>query len=315
MTRFSIGKNSRIYISGHTGLLGTALVEFLHGKGYSRLITAEHKALELTDQAQVKDFFQHEKPEYVFHVAAKTGGVLANKEHPLDYLEQGCQIALNVLSAAHTANVKGLVYVASAQVYPDDAEQPIVEDAFMGGRLPDTLAGYALAKMLGVKFCECAARQDGSRFISAVLTGMYGLHDKGSTVMPMLLDRFAEACIKGLPEIAIWGTGNARREFVNAKDAAEALVFLMENGTAGSHYNIGCGEDFSIRELAQLIKEISGFKGNIVFDTSKPEGAMRRLLDSSRIKAMGWSPKITFRIGVEEAYKERFEARLYADEK
>lgn len=298
-------KKAKVYVSGHTGLLGTALLSLLGELGYGNLVCPPHDELDLTSQEQVNLFFAREKPEYVFHLAAKTGGVMENMRHPLDYLVQGSQIALNVLDAAFKNEVRGLVYAAAAQVYPDAAPQPIKEEAFMAGTLPPVMSGYAMAKILGVKFCECAARQGGARFMAAVLPGMYGLNDRGSTVLPMLTEKFAAAVVEDKPEIEIWGTGNARREFINSRDAAKALLFIMKNGEAGEYYNVGCGMDYSIAELADILQSISGYMGKLVFDPSKPEGAMRRLLDSGKINRLGWKAEIPFIEGLRKVYNEK----------
>lgn len=309
-----MNKNAKIYISGHSGMLGVALVNLLGERGYGNLALPSRNELDLTSQEQVNSFFSQEKPEYVFHLAARTGGVMENMRYPLDYLAQGSQIALNVLDAAYKNEVRGLVYVASAQVYPEAAPQPMKEEAFMAGTLPSVLGGYAMAKMLGIKFCECAARQSGARFMSAVLTGMYGLHDRGSTVLPMLTEKFATAVIEDKPVIEIWGSGAARREFINSRDAARALLFIMENGEKGEYYNVGCGEDYSISELAHILKSISGYRGKFVFDRSKPEGAMRRLLDSSKINRLGWKAEIPFFEGLAEVYNKKLsDMRVMAD--
>lgn len=299
--------NSKIYVSGHTGMVGSAMMARLRADGYTNIITRTHKELDLTRQADVEAFFASERPEYVFHIAAKTGGVMLNKTYPVEYLSEGTLIALNVLNAANAYDTKGVVYVASANVYPEDAPQPMSEDLFMTGKLPFLLGGYALAKTVGIKFCECVYRQHGKRFVSAILPAVYGLNDFGTTVMPMLLDKFADAVTTGKPDVTVWGTGNTRREFINSKDVAGALLFLMEHGEGGQHYNVGSGEEHTIKELAMIIQEISGFQGKLVFDTTKPDSASRQFLSSVKLYGLGWKPKVSFKSGVEEIYREHLD--------
>jgi len=302
-----MNKNSKIYISGHSGMLGSAMLRRLQADGYTDIITRTHQELDLTRQADVEIFFKSEKPEYVFHIAAKTGGVMLNKQYPVDYLAEGTLIALNVLHAAYTYGAKGVVYVASANVYPEDAPQPMGEELFMSGRPPFFWEGYALAKMAGVKFCECANRQAGRHFISAILPAVYGPNDCGTTVMPMLMDKFSDAVVNGKPEVTVWGTGNTHREFIHSEDVADALIFLMEHGKNGEHYNVGSGEEHTIRELAEILREASGFQGQLVFDTSKPESAGRQFLNSEKLYQLGWKPKVLFRDGVRKVYQEHLE--------
>lgn len=299
-----MNQESRIYVSGHRGMLGSAMLRRLQADGYTNVITRTHKELDLARQADVEAFFEAEHPEYVFHIAAKTGGVMSNKQYPVDYLAEGTLIALNVLNAAYTYGAKGVVYVSSANVYPEDAVQPMGEELFMTGRLPFFLAGYALAKTVGVKFCECANRQAGRHFVSAVLPAVYGLNDHGTTVMPMLMDKFADAVVNGKPDVTIWGTGKAHREFIYSEDVVDALMFLMEHGKSGEHYNVGTGEEHTIRGLAEILQEVSGFQGQLVFDTTKPESAGRLFLNSGKLYKLGWKPKISFQDGVERVYLE-----------
>jgi len=300
-------KDSKIYVSGHTGMIGSAMMRRLRADGYTNIVTRTHKELDLTRQADVEAFFAAERPEYVFHIAAKTGGVMRNKQYPVDYLAEGTLIALNVLNAAYTYGTKGVVYVSSANVYPEDAPQPMNEDLFMSGRLPFYWGGYALAKTVGVKFCECAERQAGKHFVAAILPAVYGLNDHGTTVMPMLLDKFSDAVVNGKAEVIIWGTGNVRREFIYSEDVADALMFLMERGESGEHYNVGTGEEHTIRELAEILREVSGFQGQLVYDTTKPESAGRQFLNSGKLYQLGWKPKVLFRDGVQRAYQEHLE--------
>jgi len=302
-----MNQNAKIYVSGHTGMIGSAMMWRLRADGYANIITRTHKELDLTRQTDVEAFFAAERPEYVFHIAAKTGGVMRNKLYPVDYLAEGTLIALNVLNAAYAYGAKGVVFVSSANVYPEDAPQPMNEDLFMSGRLPFYWGGYALAKTVGVKFCECANRQAGKHFIAAILPAVYGLNDNGTTVMPMLLDKFADAVVNRKPVVEIWGTGKARREFIYSGDVADALLFLMDYGVNGEHYNVGSGEEHTIRELAEILREVSGFQGQLVFDTTKPESAGRQFLNSGKLYQLGWKPKVLLREGVQKAYREHLE--------
>lgn len=300
-------KNAKIYVSGHSGMIGSAMMKRLRADGYTNVVTRTHKELDLTRQSDVEAFFEAERPEYVFHIAAKTGGVMLNKQYPVEYLAEGTLIALNVLNAAHKYDAKGVVYVSSANVYPEDAPQPMGEELFLTGRLPFFLGGYALAKSVGIKFCECASRQAGRHFVSAVLPAVYGLNDYGTTVMPMLLDKFADAVVNGKMEVTVWGTGNVRREFICSEDVVDALLFLMENGENGQHYNVGSGEEHTIRELAEILQEVSGFQGRIVFDTTKPESAGRQFLDSTKLYSLGWKQTVSFADGVKMVYQEHLQ--------
>lgn len=299
--------NAKIYISGHSGMIGSAMMHRLKSDGYLNVLTRAHEELDLTRQADVEEFFATERPEYVFHLAAKTGGVMLNKEYPVEYLQEGTQIALNVLNAAHQYGVKGLVYASSANIYPEGVPQPMEEDLFMSGRLSFFLSGYALAKTVGVKFCESVHRQYGKHFVSAVLPAVYGKNDFGTTVIPMLLDKFADAVVNNKPTVEIWGTGNVRREFIHSADVVDAMLYLMEHGCGGQHYNVGTGEEHTIRELAEALRDISGFKGELIFDATKPESAGRQFLNSTKLYDLGWKPKVTFRSGIENVYQEHLQ--------
>lgn len=303
-------KKSKIYVTGHTGMLGSAMVKMLLSRGYTNIVTCTHEELDLTRQKDVEDFFANERPEYVFHIAAKTGGVLLNKAFPTEYLAEGINIALNVLNAAHLHDAKGVVYTSSVNVYPENAPQPIKEECFLSGRMPFFWEGYALAKAVGIKYCQSASRQFGQHYVSAVLPAVYGFNNFGTTVMPMLMDKFADAVLNGKPTVEIWGTGHARREFIHAEDVADALLFLMEHGQGGQHYNTGTGEEHTIRELAEILREVSGFQGELIFDTTKPESAGRQFLDNTKLYRLGWRPKKSFREGVAEVYREHFQRQF-----
>lgn len=299
-------RKARIYVSGHSGMLGSAMMRRLCADDYINIITRTHSELDLARQADVEQFFEKERPEYVFHIAAKTGGVMLNKQYPVEYLNEGALIALNVLNAAHEFGAKGVVFVSSANVYPEDAPQPMGEELFMSGRLSFFLGGYALAKTVGIKYCESVNRQFGKHFVSAVLPAVYGLNDFGTTVMPMLMDKFADAVINQKPSVEIWGTGNVRREFIYSEDVADALLFLMEHGEGGQHYNVGSGEEHTIRELAEILQRVSGFSGELFFDTTKPESAGRQFLDSTKLRSIGWKSHTSFHDGVKKVYEEHF---------
>jgi GDP-L-fucose synthase len=299
-------KSAKIYISGHSGMLGSALVKKLKNDGYTNLLLRTIDELDLTDQTAVNNFFEQEKPEYVFHIAAIAGGVGTAKQSPTESLYANAMITLNVIKAAHVHNAKGLVYVASAAVYPENAPQPMNEELFLTGKPEFFLGGYALAKCVGIMLCETIHRQFGKDFFAVLPANMYGLNSTGSTVIPMLVRKFADAVKNGESSVTCWGTGNARREFINSEDVANACVFVLEKGAAGELYNAGNGNDFSIREIAELIKKISGFKGEIIWDTTKPEGAPARTLDSTKLQKLGWSPKIDLENGLSEVYQEIF---------
>jgi GDP-L-fucose synthase len=303
----AMNKDDKIYVSGHTGMVGSAIMRKLRTDGYVNIVTRTHSELDLVRQADVEAFFKQERPEYVFHIATKTGGVMQQKEHPVEYLHEGTLITLNVLNAAHIYGAKGVVYLASANIYPEDAPQPMSEDLLQTGRPPFFLGGYALSKTVGIKFCESVHRQFGKKFIAAVLPAVYGLGDYGTTVLPMLADKFANAVVNNEQTVTIWGTGNGKREFINSADLSDALLFLMDNCDGGQHINVGSGDEHSIRELAELLKEISGFKGELVFDTTKPESAGRQFLDSSKLRSLGWQPTRTFREGLKEVYREHLQ--------
>jgi len=302
-----MNKNSKIYVSGHSGMLGSAMLKRLKAEGYTNIVTRTHKELDLTRQAEVESFFAQEQPEYVFHIAAKTGGVMLNKEYPVDYLTDGTYIALNVLQAANKYNAKGVVYISSVKIYPEEALQPISEKCFMGGYLEELWKDYALGKTVGTKYCESVAKQCNKHFVAAILPTVYGTGNFGTSVIPMLADKFANAVINNKKEVIVWGTGKAQREFINSADAADALLYLMENGESGEYYNVGSGAEFRIRDLAEALQRISGFEGELVFDTSKPESAKRQFLDSSKIYKLGWRPKIAFEAGLSEVYKEHLQ--------
>lgn len=300
-------QSAKIYVSGHRGMIGSAMVKRLALDGYTNIITRTHGELDLSRQADVEHFFEQERPEYVFHIAAKAGGVMDNKKYPTEYLTEGTYIALNVLNAAHQFDAKGVVYVSSANVYPENAPQPMKEELFLSGRAPYIFEGYAISKAVGMKFCESVHRQFGKRFIPAVLGAVYGLNDHGTTVTPMLMDKFAKAVLCHEPYVEIWGTGNSVREFTNSADVCDALLFLMDHYEGGAPINVSSGDECSIREYAGLLQEISCFEGELVFDTSKPDSAKRISLDTTKLRTLGWNPTMSLTDGLRGVYKEHLQ--------
>jgi GDP-L-fucose synthase len=300
-------KNARIYIAGHTGLFGTALLHNLNTQGYNNIITRTHAELELCNLQSTDGFFQKEKPEYVFCAAAMVGGIQANSAYMADFTMVNLKITCNLFDSAYKHGVKKLLYLGSSCIYPRDCPQPIKEDYLLTGPLEPTNEGYALAKIIGVKLCDYYKLQYKSNFISCMPANVYGPNDnydpKKNHVIPALIQRFHTAKLNSTPAVEIWGTGKVRREFIYIDDAAEACIFLMDNYDGPGIVNIGVGEDISIGELAFLIRDIVGFKGEIRFDRSKPDGMPRRILDSSKIGSMGFKAKTPLRQGIEKAYQ------------
>ncbi len=297
---------SKIYVAGHKGLVGSALVRRLRVGGYGNLVTRDHSELDLTDQSAVRDFFQKEHPEYVFLAAAKVGGILANSTYPADFIRANLQIEMNAIHESYCAGVKRLLFLGSSCIYPKLAPQPLKEEYLLTGPLESTNRPYAIAKIAGIEMCWSYNRQYGTRFLGAMPTNLFGpgdeydLHD--SHVLPALLRKIHEAKISGAKEVAVWGTGTPKREFLHSDEAADACVFLLNlpdnqldeilaNEEISPIVNIGCGEDLTIRELAELIARIVGFEGRLAFDASRPDGTPRKLLDISRLSALGWKPR------------------------
>jgi GDP-L-fucose synthase len=303
-------RNDAIYVAGNTGLVGSAVVRALVLKGYRKLVFTPYPEYDLRDPHQVRAFFQKEKPAYVFLAAAKVGGILANDTFPADFIYDNLMIACNVIHAAHEHGAEKLINLGSSCIYPKMAAQPIREDALLTGPLEPTNEPYAVAKIAAIKLCKSFNRQYGTDFLSAMPTNLYGPGDnfdlQTSHVLPALLRKFHEAKSRGDSEVTVWGTGRARREFLYVDDLADALVFLMENCRAddiGEFVNIGTGEDMEIRELAGKIREIVGYGGRIVFDTSKSDGTPRKLLDVSRMRKLGWEPKTGLDEGIRKTYE------------
>jgi len=303
-------KKSKIYVAGHRGLVGSAILRKLEKEGFENLLLRSSSELDLRNQEAVKDFFEKEKPEYVFLAAAKVGGINANNSYPADFIYDNLCIQNNVIHQSHRNGVKKLLFLGSSCIYPKNAPQPIKEEYLLSGYLEPTNDAYAIAKIAGIKLCQSYHKQYGSNFISAMPTNLYGPGDnydlKNSHVLPALLRKFHEAKLNGESSVTVWGTGNPRREFLHADDLASACYFLMENYNDPGIINIGVGKDISIGEMALLIKKITGFEGNIVFDTSMPDGTFRKLMDVSKLNNLGWHAEIGFEEGLRRTYEERF---------
>lgn len=299
-------KDSKIFVAGHRGLAGSSIVRELERKGYSNLVVRTHQELELMDPSAVQDFFEGEKPEYVFLAAARVGGIFANKTFPADFIRENIIVQTNVLHEAHKNGVEKLLFLGSSCIYPKFAPQPLKEEYLMTGPLEETNSAYAIAKIVGIEMCQAYNRQYGSNFISVMPTNLYGQNDnfspERSHVLPALIRRFHEAKEKGDPEVVVWGSGSAKREFMHADDLASACVFLMETYDDPSIINIGTGEDVTIKILAEMIKKTVGYTGEIRWDTTKPDGTPQKLLDVSKIHALGWHHNISLPEGLASTY-------------
>lgn len=300
-------KNAKIYVAGHRGLVGSAIVRGLKAKGYTNIIGRTHKELDLMDGVAVEEFFKTEKPEYVFLAAAKVGGIYANSTYPADFIFQNLQIQQNVIGNAFKYNVKKLMFLGSSCIYPKMCPQPIKEEYLLSGYLEETNEGYALAKISGLKMCQFFNKQYGTNYISVMPTNLYGPYDNfsgiNSHVMPALIRRFHEAKVNNVPEVVVWGSGTPLREFLYSEDMADACIYLMETYEGNDFFNIGTGKEITIKGLAELIKEVVGYEGKIVWDSTKPDGTPRKLLDVSRLEKAGWKYKMELKDGVKEAYK------------
>lgn len=296
----------RIYVAGHRGLVGSAIVRRLHAEGFQNLILRTRDDLDLRDARAVRAFFEGERPEYVFLAAAKVGGILANSRYPVDFLRDNLAIELNVIDAAFATGVRKLLFLGSSCIYPKHAAQPIREECLLSGPLEPTNEPYAIAKIAGLKLCEAYRRQYGADFITAMPTNLYGPGDKfdleTSHVLPALIRRFHEAKLHGAPTVTLWGTGTPRREFLHVDDLADACVYLMRHYSGEEPVNVGTGEDITIRELAELVREIVGYGGEIRFDPTMPDGTPRKLLDVSKLASLGWRARIPLRRGIEDTY-------------
>jgi len=307
-------KNSKIYVAGHRGMVGSAIVRRFQEDGFNNFVVRTSKELDLRNQQAVADFFEQEKPDYVFLAAAKVGGILANNTYRADFIYENLMIQNNVIHQAYLNNVKKLMFLGSSCIYPKLAPQPLKEDYLLTGLLESTNEPYALAKIAGIKMCEAYRDQYGCNFISVMPTNLYGENDnydlQNSHVLPALMRKFVEARQESKESVEVWGTGSPLREFLNVDDLADACYFLMQNYNERDFVNIGTGEDISIKDLALLVKELSGYKGELRFDTSKPDGTPRKLMDVSRLKNMGWKPKITLREGISKILQEKFNLEL-----
>lgn len=300
-------KDSKIYVAGHRGLVGSAIVRGLKAKGYTNIIGKTHAELDLMDNVAVEEFFKTEKPEYVFLAAAKVGGIYANATYPADFIFQNLQIQQNVIGNAFKYNVKKLMFLGSSCIYPKMCPQPIKEEYLLSGYLEETNEAYALAKISGLKMCQFFNKQYGTNYISVMPTNLYGPYDNfsgiNSHVMPALIRRFHEAKVNNAPEVVVWGSGTPLREFLYSEDMADACIYLMETYEGNDFFNIGTGKEITIKGLAELIKEVVGYEGKIVWDSTKPDGTPRKLLDVSRLEKAGWRYKVELEDGVKMAYQ------------
>ena len=307
----TVKKNIKVYIAGHRGMVGSAIKQELKAQGYNNLIYKTHGELDLTDSSAVAEFFSQEKPEWVFLAAAKVGGILANNTYPVEFMTENLKIQNNIIENAYKQQVKKLLFLGSSCIYPKECPQPMQEKHLLSGYLEPTNEPYALAKICGIKLCGAYNREYNTNYISVMPCNLYGLNDnyhiENAHVIPMLIRRFHQAKVNDDPTVTIWGTGTPRREFLYAGDLAKAVVYLMENKTAeevGEFINIGYGQDLTIKELAEQIKDTVGFAGQIILDTTKPDGTMLKLMDVSRIKALGWQPTMHLKQGLKTVYQD-----------
>jgi GDP-L-fucose synthase len=303
-----IGKQSRIYIAGHRGMVGSALVRRLQQAGYTNILVRTHAELDLLDQAATHAFLAQEQPDFMFIAAAVVGGINANNTLRADFIYQNLMVEANLIHGAWLAGVQRLCFLGSSCIYPRDCPQPIKEDYLLTGPLEPTNEPYAIAKIAGIKLCESYNRQHGTQYFSAMPTNLYGPNDNydlaKSHVLPALIRKAHEAKLRGDSELVVWGSGMPRREFLYADDLADACVFLMEQGITNGFYNVGVGEDVTIRELAEIVMSVIGFPGGIVFDTTKPDGTPRKLLDVSRLRDIGWQAHTPLHEGIALAYQD-----------
>ena len=318
MSSSMLDPSARIYVAGHTGLVGSALVRTLHASGYRNLLLRCHHELDLTNQSAVARFFSTERPEYVFLAAAKVGGIYANNTYPADFVAQNLAIQSNVIQQSYETGVQRLLFLGSSCIYPKHCPQPIKEDYLLSGPLEPTNQPYAIAKIAGIEMCAGFNRQHQTRFLAAMPTNLFGEGDnydlQTSHVVPALIRKMSEATQLGWKSVTVWGTGTAKREFLYSDDLADACLFLMKLSDASFHQlidsarapliNIGSGEEITIRELAEIIADVVGFRGSLVFDSSKPDGTPRKLLDCSRMMSLGWRPTIPLRLGLEKVCKD-----------
>lgn len=299
-------KNARIFVAGHRGMVGSAIVRRLLAAGYTDIVTQARSELDLTNSVAVSKFLAGARPDYIFMAAAKVGGIHANDTYRAEFLYQNLMIEANMVHGAWQAGINRMLFLGSSCIYPRDCPQPIREDYLLTGPLEQTNEAYAIAKIAGVKLCESYNRQYGTHYVSAMPTNLFGRNDnydlQNSHVLPALIRKTHEAKVAGASELVVWGSGTPRREFLDVDDLADACVFMMERGIEGGLYNMGRGTDVTISELARTIMEIIGFSGRIVFDASKPDGTPRKLLNIDRLRELGWSPRISLEDGIREAY-------------
>jgi GDP-L-fucose synthase len=302
-----IEKDSRVYVAGHRGLVGSAILRRLEREGFTRLITRSHGELDLCVQAEVEGFFREERPDYVFLAAARVGGILANNTYPADFIRDNLQIQTNVIHAAYQAGVRKILFLGSSCIYPRECPQPMKEEHLLTGKLEPTNEPYAVAKIAGIEMCRAYNRQYGTCFVSVMPTNLYGPGDdfdlETSHALPALIRKFHEGKRDGVEAVTVWGTGRPRREFLHVDDMADACVFVMEHHEGHEILNVGVGKDISIGELALLVREVVGFEGDIRFDDTKPDGTPRKLLDVSRLTGLGWESRISLRAGIEQTYR------------
>ncbi len=302
----AVKKSDSIFVAGHRGLAGSAIVRALRAAGYANLVTRTRAEVDLAERAAVRGFFEKERPQVVVVAAAKVGGIRANKDFPVEFLLENLKVQNNVIEAAADCGAEKLLFLGSSCIYPKFADQPIREDALLTGALEPTNDAYALAKIAGIRLCQAYAQQYGKNFICAMPTNLYGPGDNfdlsNSHVLPALLRKVHEAKMRGEASVPVWGTGTPRREFLHVDDLAGACRFLLESYDSPEIVNVGCGEDVSIRELAELVREVVGFAGRLAFDPTQPDGTPRKLLDISRLKNLGWAPHIALRDGLRETY-------------
>jgi len=301
-----MNKADKIYVAGHRGLVGSAIIRNLEKNSYTNLLLRTSKELDLTSQQDVNQFFETEKPDYVFLAAAKVGGIHANDTYPADFIRVNLQIQTNVIDAAYRNDAKKLLFLGSSCIYPKLAPQPMKEEYLLTGELEPTNEWYAIAKIAGIKMCQAYKKQYGFNAISLMPTNLYGPDDnfnlENSHVLPALIRKFHEAKTSNLPEVEVWGSGTPRREFLHVDDMADATVFLMNNYDGSDFINIGVGEDVTIKELAETVKEVVGYAGDLKFDSSKPDGTPRKMLDISRLRSEGWAAKIRLLDGIKKTY-------------
>jgi GDP-L-fucose synthase len=301
-------KNAKVFVAGHRGLVGSALIRKLNEKGFVNLVQRTRRELDLTDQGAVDNFFKTEKPEYVFLAAAKVGGIYANNTYPAEFIFSNMQVQMNIINASWKYNVKKLLFLGSSCIYPKYSPQPMREEALLSGQLEPTNEAYAIAKIAGIIMCKSYNRQYKTDFISVMPTNLYGpndnYHPMNSHVLPALIRRFHEAKVSNASQVVIWGTGNPTREFLFSDDCADACIFLMEHHTGNDIVNIGSGKEITIRDLAMTIKSAVEYKGALEFDVTQPDGTPRKLLDCSKLHAMGWRHKIELEEGINRTYKD-----------